>query len=152
MTFKDEIPVGRAEDLRGQKFGKLTVLYRVQAPTYGTYWKCKCDCGNTIIVRRDHLKKEEVKSCNQCKPKKYENLIGQRFGRLIVLQDTYKKSSTGTEIWKCKCDCGNEIEVRSDNLKSGNTKSCGCYQKDRAYEVNTINISEGSKYGMLTVC
>mgnify|MGYP003870253599 FL=1 len=38
---------------------------------------------------------------------------------------------------RCKCDCGNEVIVRSDCLKSGNTKSCGCYDKERIKETHT---------------
>lgn len=55
-----------------------------------------------------------------------EQLIGKRFGRLIVI-------SRGTKTNKsfvCKCDCGNMCEVLSDNLKKGDTKSCGCYHKE----------------------
>ena len=49
--YEDEIPVGRAKDLRGQRFGKLTVLYRVHNGTEGrARWKCKCDCDSYIIV------------------------------------------------------------------------------------------------------
>ena len=54
---EDEIPVGRAKDLRGQKFNRLTVLYRTYNNTshQGAIWKCQCDCGNTVNVRGDAL-------------------------------------------------------------------------------------------------
>ena len=32
-------------------------------------------------------------------------------------------------MWLCKCQCGNELIVSASNLKSGNTKSCGCLIK-----------------------
>jgi hypothetical protein len=60
------------------------------------------------------------------------NLIdrtGQRFGRLLVLR---RAGLTGTEsTWDCACDCGGmAIDVRSSNLRSGNTRSCGCMVRE----------------------
>ena len=57
------------------------------------------------------------------------NLSGQRFGRLIALSNTGKKCGAHL-IWLCKCDCGKLVEVLGDNLRSGNTKSCGCLRKE----------------------
>ena len=33
-------------------------------------------------------------------------------------------------MWKCRCECGNVIIARAENLHSGNTQSCGCYKSD----------------------
>ena len=52
---------------------------------------------------------------------KANNLIGQRFKHLQVVD--YNENS---KKWICKCDCGNTTEVKTSNLTSGNTKSCGC--------------------------
>ena len=51
-------------------------------------------------------------------------LIGQRFGHLTVIEDTGKRLHRSI-IWKCKCDCGNEHEVTSNNLNGGQVNSCG---------------------------
>lgn len=59
------------------------------------------------------------------------NLTGQRFGRLIVIKES-GKNKWGYYKWKCKCDCGNIVFVIGSCLKSGGTKSCGCYQKEKA--------------------
>lgn len=48
------------------------------------------------------------------------NLIGQKFGKLLVLE------YLGRSRWKCQCDCGNFTEVVTSSLTSGKTKSCGC--------------------------
>ena len=57
------------------------------------------------------------------------DLTGQRFGRLVVLR--YAGRSQGKKnLWFCKCDCGNEKIVAIDKLNSGNTKSCGCLQRE----------------------
>ena len=56
---------------------------------------------------------------------------GLRFGRLTVVGDdpTYKYRVI------CQCDCGKITRVFKTNLRSGNTQSCGCYKKERAYEL-----------------
>lgn len=53
------------------------------------------------------------------------NLIGQRFGRLVVLE-IVDKNKWGNCRWLCLCDCGQKIIGQSGNLRSGHTGSCGC--------------------------
>jgi len=69
---------------------------------------------------------------------KIKDLAGQRFGRLTVLYDTGERKN-GSVVWHCQCDCGNESDVGSDKLVSAHTTSCGCYQRQRAAEVNTVH-------------
>lgn len=53
------------------------------------------------------------------------NIAGQRFGRLTVIE---RVASTKAQAqWRCVCDCGKETVVRSQDLRNGHTKSCGCY-------------------------
>lgn len=61
---------------------------------------------------------------------KFQDLTGQKFGKLTVIKQATKLR--GRTAWLCKCDCGNEnfIHVTSNDLKTGNTKSCGCAKKD----------------------
>ncbi len=59
------------------------------------------------------------------------NLIGKRFGKLLVLEETDKRADKGSIVWKCKCDCGNIVEISSKRLVSRINVSCGCYQKER---------------------
>ena len=65
--------------------------------------------------------------------RKYTDLTGQRFGRLVVIDRAPTKVRNGRSktSWICQCDCGNKTAVLSENLKSGNTKSCGCLHKER---------------------
>lgn len=61
------------------------------------------------------------------------NLAGKRFGRLLVIELDHKEPLKGGGnilFWKCLCDCGNYKVVRGNNLRTGNTKSCGCLQKE----------------------
>lgn len=54
-----------------------------------------------------------------------ENLTGQRFGRLVVIERAPKISGKKPR-WICQCDCGNTKEVAAAALKSGGVRSCGC--------------------------
>lgn len=66
---------------------------------------------------------------------KLRDLTGQKFGKLIVIKLSYSKKLKDNRhyihYYLCKCDCGNEIEVCLSNLRTGNTKSCGCLQKEK---------------------
>jgi len=59
------------------------------------------------------------------------DLTGQRFGRLTVVERAGTTKGRQS-LWKCKCDCGNEVTVLAYTLKSGRTTSCGCFQKETA--------------------
>lgn len=56
-------------------------------------------------------------------------MSGRRFGRLVVT-DEKPKQGQRCFLWKCKCDCGNEVMVRTNSLTTGNTSSCGCSRTD----------------------
>ena len=55
-------------------------------------------------------------------------MAGKRFGRLIVLNEAY--SSNAGIYWNCICGCGNKRSIRGTNLRKGETKSCGCLNKE----------------------
>lgn len=65
---------------------------------------------------------------------------GEVFGRLSVVSFSHstkrKDGSSGERVMNCVCTCGNEIKVRTSNLKSGNTNSCGCYHSDQTIKCN----------------
>ena len=58
------------------------------------------------------------------------NLIGRRFGRLVVVNRAAPNDKQKRVRWACRCDCGNVITVRTDGLKTGSTASCGCAHRD----------------------
>lgn len=57
------------------------------------------------------------------------NLIGRRFGRLVVVGEAGRKN--GRVVWKCECDCGNTVQKVGDNLRSGRCNSCGCIRIEK---------------------
>jgi len=48
---------------------------------------------------------------------KFIDLTGKRFERLVVIKQAERKS--GKIYWLCKCDCGNEKNIRADSLIGG---------------------------------
>lgn len=151
-----------SQDLTGQKFGKLTVLHKAEdyitkQGKHRTAWVCECECGNQITVRNDDLKSGHTKSCgcsrkNAIRTHREEILAGQKFGKLTVLnkaENYVTKSGNRRSAWLCQCECGNQITVRDDRLKSGETKSCGCLHKDVMKSLRED--LTGQVFGQLTV-
>lgn len=115
--------------LIGQRFGHLTVIEDTGKRLHrSVIWKCKCDCGNEHEVTSNNLNGGQVNSCG--KPncpyhRTFENLKGQRFGKLVAMYPTSMKDGSHM-YWVCQCDCGNQHEVSSCGLKRGSVQSCGC--------------------------
>lgn len=59
---------------------------------------------------------------------KLVDIVGNRYGRLIV--EKFSHAQKGFKYWKCRCDCGNFVNVTSSSLLTGNTKSCGCLRAE----------------------
>ena len=51
-----------------------------------------------------------------------------KFGRLSVVR--YAGIKNHRHLWLCKCDCGSERTVRGNSLRDGNTRSCGCLNRE----------------------
>jgi 5-methylcytosine-specific restriction endonuclease McrA len=130
------IPVGRAKNIIGERFGRLVVVARTENTNNDVWWLCKCDCGNMKIARTTSLRSGDVVSCG-CKRAELNtphDIKGQKFGRLTAIELINKRSASGDAYWRCKCDCGNITEVRKSKLSSGNTKSCGCLARELTSE------------------
>ena len=78
-----------------------------------------------------------------------KDLTGQRFGRLIVVSITTKRSKSRQVYWLCKCDCGMEKVIVGTSLIKGLTQSCGCLHRDNASSRGVDLI--GRVFGKLTV-
>lgn len=101
--------IGKFEDLTGQKFGKLTVIKRVEnhvQPSGKQYvqWLCKCDCGNETVVRGANLKRGYTQSCG-CLIKETNSTHGLKKTRLYV-------------VWR-------DIKLRCFNPNANNFKDYG---------------------------
>lgn len=125
-------------DLSGKKFGRLVPLELMKEGYKRPTWKCRCDCGNMVYVRGDHLRSGHTQSCGCYQKERTSNtctndLLGKRFGKWTVIGKTEKRLYNFV-IWKCKCDCGTIAEVVGISLTSGRSQSCGC-QKSRGEDL-----------------
>jgi hypothetical protein len=57
------------------------------------------------------------------------DITGRRFGRLVVLRFSHT-GKWAKAFWACSCDCGSKASVSGEDLKSGNTASCGCLHRE----------------------
>lgn len=77
-----------------------------------------------------------------------KNLIGCRFGRLVVLERAgstkHKKA-----LWRCICDCGNEKIACGSKMLKGETKSCGCILRENALLLGEKNIKHGQRKNII---
>lgn len=69
---------------------------------------------------------------NTTNDKKFQDLTGQVFGRLIA-RERVKNFRSGRTYWMCSCECGKETHVKTSHLTSGNTRSCGCLEKESRF-------------------
>lgn len=135
------------KDLTGMVFGRLTVIEQAEDyvnPNDGkriARWLCKCSCQEDryITTNGTNLTRGLTKSCG-CYAKemtsaaKLIDLTGKKFGRLTVInrsKNDYVYKGKIYPRWNCICDCGTPVEVLGDELRSGNSKSCGCYASER---------------------
>ena len=64
------------------------------------------------------------------------DMTGRHIGRLLVIEEC-GRDARGEALWRCRCECGNEVIVRGSSLRSENTTSCGCYRRERVAESHT---------------
>lgn len=88
--------------------------------------------------------------------KKRKNLIGQRFGRLLVIDRT-ENNKNGKSCFVCQCECGNVVTKDVGHLRPNGTRSCGCLSKESARELlmireNSYRIVNDCVYIKLTNC
>jgi hypothetical protein len=79
------------------------------------------------------------------------NLVGRRFGRLLVTHRDYGAGLKGVR-WVCRCDCGAVKSIAAIKLSTGNTVSCGCYVAELRRKYNlSRHFFVGKTFGRLTV-
>ena len=141
-----------AKDITGLRSGRLVAIEPTEEKRNGaTLWRCRCDCGKEILLEPYQITGEKVRSCGcQRSEKRIKDLTGQRFGKLTALERLDEKANR-SYLWRCRCDCGNEVTVRGNALTTGNTKSCGC-AKQEALQERAKDI-RGKRYGsLIAIC
>ena len=154
MTLAIDIPVGT-------RFGKFTVIERVERPKYlknkDAYWRCVCDCGKELNIASNSLRKH-TRSCG-CKKsigqyqsainrviRQYKKHAKDRNLSFSLTKEEFFELTTGSCYYcgtppnqKCKSECNtgdfiyNGIDRINNNLGYylGNCVSC-CKQCNRA--------------------
>lgn len=153
----------KKKELKGFKFGKLTVIDRdyqkeedmvKRGKRKRTYWICKCDCGNVTTVETCKLTSGHTKSCGclqkeTTKERFDEDLTNFKWNELIVLErDIEKENLMGNKCryWKCKCSCGNIISIPTTEIKAERQYSCGCIKSKGEHKIATYLNKINLKY------
>lgn len=122
------------DGLIGTKKGNLTVESIVRDSPGRYILKCRCSCGNSVMLRPNRFleKESEYAMCKHCHSirngakKAKEHLLpnGTVFWWLTILGHETIHHKTH---YVCKCKCGKEVRAVASDLKRGKVKSCGCY-------------------------
>lgn len=134
---------GVAPDLIRKVFGLFTVTGRTDTGR----WECTCKCGVVRIKTTWEIAKAEQTgrktSCWKCAA--VADLIGLRFGRLVVVR--LDRDAANQPIWLCQCDCGGKIHRRTGHLTQIKAPGCRtCTAERRALAHTTHGASSRKKF------
>ena len=82
----------------------------------------------------------------------YLNLVGERYGRLIVIEEAPSVMYAGQgnrrkRFWVCRCDCGNKVTIAHGDLRNGRTRSCKCLDNEvKSVRLKTVATRHGGAY------
>ena len=118
------------KDKPGMRYGRWTLLEEVKTGKPSTHWLCRCDCGIEKVVCQNDLRNNRSQSCGclrneMTRKRNVKRELGKRYGHLLVVSKSNKVVNHCIH-WVCKCDCGATTVVAGQDLRSGQTKSCGC--------------------------
>lgn len=148
------------KDLTNCRFGRLVALCVVGVDKRrGAIWKCRCDCGNEVELIGSKLTTGTTKSCGClqsetarlcCYKNHKHNLsvkVGDRYGKLTVLEVKSQKKPYKSALYLCQCDCGSEPKwIDSHGLRRGNTTSCGCIVSKGENKINQLLRENSIRY------
>jgi len=138
---REEANRRKFRDITGQRFGKLTALSPTKERRCGNVvWECRCDCGSLYYQTGRNLVRGFSRHCG-CEKRSgksagFRDLTNRRSNRLTALYPTEKRTSGGSVIWCCICDCGKEAEVSETALVHGSQISCGCRMQEVGKELS----------------
>lgn len=130
----------------GDTFGNLTVVsdrYKPDPQKYPYFVDCECGCGSGVKPYRCvslTKQKNPTKSCG-CLQRQFASQLkvevtkGTVFGRLTVQEDLGVDTKSSRKVL-VSCECGSApFSVRYNAIATGHTQSCGCLQKEVAYQL-----------------
>jgi hypothetical protein len=136
----------------GQRYERWIVLDGpVREKNVATKWLCRCDCGIEKLVAGTNLLFKKSRSCGclgreLTSQRSIKNLIGQKFGKLTVIERVDKPNDSRHKdaYYLCQCDCGGSRIVKSSHLRKG-VASCGCIRKERASKLTKREFGQATR-------
>lgn len=121
--------------LKGRVFDDLEVIDKAEKKDRngGTWWICRCSCGNTLEIPGTLLVTGRKTHCG-CKsdPQYYTvDITDRQFDRLTAKYPLPQRDHKGGVIWHCVCECGNEVDLSYNVLMYSDIRSCGCWKRER---------------------
>lgn len=111
----------KAIDITGQRFGRLTVLRRVEGKSKGhTSWLCVCDCGNKVVAYGENIRYGRTQSCGGLHKeviKKCNSTHGETNTRLFHIWSNMKARCSNKNLGSWKNYGGRGISVCSDWMR-----------------------------------
>lgn len=129
----------------GNRYGMLEVIEDLgKDENHNRICLCKCDCGNTIIVKsHDLVRTKWAKTHCGCQTY-FKDITGQRFGKLVAVEPRGQDKHKNT-LWLFKCDCGGTIILTLNRVQHQKYPNCGCV--NTALKVDYT----GQRFGKLEV-
>ena len=133
-------------DLTNKEFTYLTPFEYVK----GGKWKCKCKCGNEVIVNTSNLMSGHTRSCGCLQREK----ASQNTVDMLDYEDENFKvlerdgsSNGGVAKWKCICKhCGNIFTISGSHIRSKISQSCGCVHSKGEQKITKMLIDAGIEF------
>ena len=157
MTITEALEYNFKKDIIGLRYGRLVVLAEVEPKRDPNgrprrRYFCLCDCGNEVYVLGEALSSGNTLSCgcyrNELSSKRKEkDLTGQTFFRWYIEGEAFR-DKYGIH-WFARCICGNTGTPTTNNLLSGKSNSCGCYNLEQVSLLRKADIT-GKRFGIVT--
>ncbi len=124
------------KSMTNKKYGRLLVVEEIwDCDNYTKPMvRCKCDCGNDVIISRHDVLCSHTQSCGCLQRERISESRKTNYSGYIsdsgveILYPT-KKNKKNQQLWRCKCFCGNTFEDLPIRIKNNHTQSCGCGRK-----------------------
>lgn len=134
-----------AKNIAGQRFGMLTAIRPTEERrSNSVVWECRCDCGKTVRRSVKTLTAGGSVSCGCAKKTNMVDLAGRKFGMLTAIEPSDERKGRSV-VWRCRCDCGREIEASAYMLTSGQRVSCGCKREAEIAEMGRNLVVDGTR-------
>jgi len=134
--------MAKFKNLEGKILGNLTIIKYLGNREY----LCECSCFVRQIFKssilqhstrhpiscsncarlRETARKKNSKSSLGRKSSREIDITGNKYGKLLVLGKSQKRTNNNRPLWDCICFCGNLTSCRSHDLRSGKISGCGC--------------------------